>query len=501
MLKYGRVGHVDCRQWALDSGAPSGALFVSMALAGVAALRWLAARPRRAHARQGRRADRRGRDASSLVDFPAGFRRERVDRRPRTPTTSRRRRGSAGARRTSRCRRLTAALPQARSRRVQGRLAHGQQRGRRVPAPTAPPSDALAPLRQVEHRRLPGEAVREAASARIPTPQGSVDDVLVTLERQDIAGLGDDSVVYEGSDGAHGHRRLDDDRSASAIAAVQVGRTVDAVTYLTTGEDLTEILTPAIDASIGAAAHRAGRGHGVTRATARAGGRAARARWRPRLARPARRPSPISSSRVAGVLRLADFPSGWKESRRGSTDDATIDAQAPRSRVASGSPRSRRRTGRTRRAKSAELRRGELERHQHGERVPVDREGRRRDGDVPPIRGCRSASSSCSPRCSRPSCAKNKSLAKQLASVKTDIGLVDGVQHRRRGDRLPGHGRRRARRTVRRRRSGSGSITVRVGATLAGYSYTSDADISAALQPAIVASVTPPAADDAAGVT
>ena len=33
------------------------------------------------------------------------------------------------------------------------------------------------------------------------------------------------------------------------VAAVQVGRAVDAVTYRTTGEDLTEILTPAIDAS------------------------------------------------------------------------------------------------------------------------------------------------------------------------------------------------------------------------------------------------------------
>ncbi len=37
---------------------------------------------------------------------------------------------------------------------------------------------------------------------------------------------------------------------------------------------------------------------------------------------------------------------------------------------------------------------------------------------------------------------------------------------------------------------GLGVLTVRVGATLAGYSYTSDVDISAALQPAIVASVT-----------
>ena len=37
---------------------------------------------------------------------------------------------------------------------------------------------------------------------------------------------------------------------------------------------------------------------------------------------------------------------------------------------------------------------------------------------------------------------------------------------------------------------GLGFVTVRVGTALAGYSYTTDTDISAALQPAIVASVT-----------
>ena len=37
---------------------------------------------------------------------------------------------------------------------------------------------------------------------------------------------------------------------------------------------------------------------------------------------------------------------------------------------------------------------------------------------------------------------------------------------------------------------GLGLVAVRAGRALAGYSYTSDTDISAALQPAIVASVT-----------
>ncbi len=85
--------------------------------------------------------------------------------------------------------------------------------------------------------------------AQDPTTKGKIASVSVTLDRQDIAGLGDDSVVYEGNMALTGT-----DGSTSKIgvgnAAVQVGRAVDDVTYLTTGADLTEILTPAIDASV-----------------------------------------------------------------------------------------------------------------------------------------------------------------------------------------------------------------------------------------------------------
>jgi hypothetical protein len=75
-------------------------------------------------------------------------------------------------------------------------------------------------------------------------------DVVVALQRQDIAGLGDDSVVYEGTvdltgtDGSTAQLRIGN-------AAVQVGRTVNAVSYSTTGDDLVDVLTAAIDASVG----------------------------------------------------------------------------------------------------------------------------------------------------------------------------------------------------------------------------------------------------------
>ena len=100
-------------------------------------------------------------------------------------------------------------------------------------------SSTVGCLEQLLEKRL-----RDAAD-----PAAPLDDVQVTLERQDIAGLGDDSVVYEGS-----VELTASDQSTAKIglgvAAVQVGRAVDAVTYRTTGEDLTEVLTPAIDASV-----------------------------------------------------------------------------------------------------------------------------------------------------------------------------------------------------------------------------------------------------------
>jgi hypothetical protein len=98
------------------------------------------------------------------------------------------------------------------------------------------------------------ENLFEKQARQDPDLRGSLDDVVVNLERQDIAGLGDDSVVYEGST-----RLTGTDGSSQQIgigsAAVRVGRTVDVVTYTTTdasptGSSLTDVLTPAIDASV-----------------------------------------------------------------------------------------------------------------------------------------------------------------------------------------------------------------------------------------------------------
>jgi hypothetical protein len=76
-----------------------------------------------------------------------------------------------------------------------------------------------------------------------------LDDVTVELDRQDIAGLGDDSIEYEGTitlTGTDGSTR----RIGIGSAAVRVGRTADVVVYSTTGDALTDVLTAAIDASV-----------------------------------------------------------------------------------------------------------------------------------------------------------------------------------------------------------------------------------------------------------
>jgi hypothetical protein len=94
------------------------------------------------------------------------------------------------------------------------------------------------------------EKLYEKRVRQDPKVSGSVDDVDVHLERQDIGGLGDESVVYEGSvdltasDGSRTHVGIGN-------ASVRVGRVIDSVSFSTTGGDLVEILTPAIDASVG----------------------------------------------------------------------------------------------------------------------------------------------------------------------------------------------------------------------------------------------------------
>jgi hypothetical protein len=93
------------------------------------------------------------------------------------------------------------------------------------------------------------ENLFEKQTLQDPKSRAGLDDVVVDLDRQDIARLGDYSVVYEGSMTFTGT-----DGSTTKVgigsAAVRVGRIVDVVTYTTTGDDLTEVLTPAIEASV-----------------------------------------------------------------------------------------------------------------------------------------------------------------------------------------------------------------------------------------------------------
>jgi hypothetical protein len=97
------------------------------------------------------------------------------------------------------------------------------------------------------------ENLFEKQARQDPDVADTLDDVVVSLDRQDIAGLGDDSVVYEGSvvlTGTDGSTQ----QVGVGSAAVRVGRAVDVVSYSTDysteQSDLTEILTPAIDASV-----------------------------------------------------------------------------------------------------------------------------------------------------------------------------------------------------------------------------------------------------------
>jgi hypothetical protein len=79
--------------------------------------------------------------------------------------------------------------------------------------------------------------------------QTGVDDVSATLERQAISGLGDDSVVYEGSldlTGTDGKQS----QIATGSVLVRVGRATEAIVYFTQGSDPTDVLAPAIDASV-----------------------------------------------------------------------------------------------------------------------------------------------------------------------------------------------------------------------------------------------------------
>jgi hypothetical protein len=181
-----------------------------------------------------------------LADFPAGF-----ARHASTPSSSadniKLAKGVAGCAPYVALQKVTAAVPQATSpdfkddsRTVSNEVDvfKSPEAATSALALYAKPS-VVSCLQQLFKKQLEQD----------PATKSKIESVSVTLDRRDIANLGDDSVVYEGNMVLTGT-----DGSTAQIgvgnAAVQVGRVVDDVTYLTTDAELPEVLAPAIDASV-----------------------------------------------------------------------------------------------------------------------------------------------------------------------------------------------------------------------------------------------------------
>jgi hypothetical protein len=187
-----------------------------------------------------------------------------------------------------------------------------------------------------------------------------------------------------------------------------------------------------------------------------------------------------------GVLQLTDFPTGWKQSARRA--DSSIDTEAAKIRSCTAYVAFRNRFGKNPHAESPLFERGNAG---VANKTSVYTTSKRSSAAMKVF------GSPDTPRCYEAVASvvyerrlrRDKKVAKQLEGVTTNLARVEGV--RIGDDAVVYQG------TVDVRSKG-GSITtisvglvgVRVGAALTTYSYTTDTDISAALQPAIVASVT-----------
>ena len=189
-----------------------------------------------------------------------------------------------------------------------------------------------------------------------------------------------------------------------------------------------------------------------------------------------------------GVLQQTDFPAGWQQTARGPTSDTELDAQA--AKIPSCKPfRTFSATNRRQpRAKSENFDQGQSSVTNTVSVFPST------DRAVAAIATFRDARiTGCLERLFtaiyRKELEKEPKTAKQLKSITTNLGRQDAI---RLGDAAVVYQgtvevslKNGAKQTV-----GLGLVAVRAGRALAGYSYTFDQDISAALQPAIVASVT-----------
>lgn len=189
----------------------------------------------------------------------------------------------------------------------------------------------------------------------------------------------------------------------------------------------------------------------------------------------------------AGVLQLSDFPTGWEQSPRESSSDDELDARA--AKITSCKPflAFSKANKKNPRAKSPNF--------------DLDQAHVTNAVNVYPSVASASAAMRTFGNARLPECldklfsaefkaqlAKTPGVAKQLESVKVDIGRRDDVQI---GDEVVVYegtvnvGLKDGTDTT----IGLAVIAVRVDNAIAGYSYAADSDISAALQPAIVSSV------------
>jgi hypothetical protein len=189
----------------------------------------------------------------------------------------------------------------------------------------------------------------------------------------------------------------------------------------------------------------------------------------------------------AGVLRRSDFPAGWKQNPRPSSTDDELDQLA--AKIAGCKPflAFSQANKKNPRAKSPDF---DLQQAHVNNSVSVFPSAAKATAAMRTFNDARL------PDCLkqlfsaefRSQLAKNKQVAKQLKSVKVAIGRLDGLQIGNEAAAYEGTvdvGLKDGTVTT----IGLAVIAVRVDDAIAGYSYTADTDISTALQPAIVLSV------------
>jgi hypothetical protein len=189
----------------------------------------------------------------------------------------------------------------------------------------------------------------------------------------------------------------------------------------------------------------------------------------------------------SGVLVLSDFPSGWTQSPRPASSDAALDSAAAklstcrafRSFIASTRKRPR--------VQSPEFddQQSNVTNSVSTFRSPAHATAAMRTFADPTLPTCLEQLYT---KIFRAELTKKKDVARQIASVRTTVQPVTGLHL---GDEVVAYqgAVEIALKDGTTQSIGLGVVSVRVGSAVDGYSWTSDTDISAALQPAIVTSV------------